>query len=160
MAPELNRFLSPLDAGFLYVERPNETMHIGGCMVYEGEFSREHMIEQVGARMHLLPRYRQRVVFPPFLVSHPLWVDDPDFDIENHIDEVRLPADSNEQVLGRVASEAYSGMLDRDRPAVEGNRAARHSGTHRRGLEDPPRDGRRRLRRRSDHGAERLLADR
>ena len=120
MAPELNRFLSPLDAGFLYVERPNETMHIGGCMVYEGEFSREHMIEQVGARMHLLPRYRQRVVFPPFLVSHPLWVDDPDFDIENHIDEVWLPADSNEQVLGRVAAEAYSGMLDRNRPLWKG----------------------------------------
>ena len=120
MAPELNRFLSPLDAAFLYVERPNETMHIGGCMVYEGEFSREHMIEQVGARMHLLPRYRQRVMFPPFLVSHPLWVDDPNFDIENHIDEVWLPADSNEQVLGRVAAEAYSGMLDRNRPLWKG----------------------------------------
>ena len=120
MAPELNRFLSPLDAAFLYVERPNETMHIGGCMVYEGEFSREHMIEQVGARMHLLPRYRQRVMFPPFLVSHPLWVDDPNFDIENHIDEIWLPADSNEQVLGRVAAEAYSGMLDRNRPLWKG----------------------------------------
>lgn len=120
MATELNRFLSPLDAGFLYVERPNETMHIGGCMVYEGEFSREHMIEQVGARMHLLPRYRQRVLFPPFLVSHPVWADDPDFNIENHIDEVWLPADSNEQVLGRVAAEAYSGMLDRDRPLWKG----------------------------------------
>ena len=120
MATELNRFLSPLDAAFLYVERPNETMHIGGCIVYEGGFSREHMIEQVGARMHLLPRYRQRVLFPPFLVSHPVWADDPDFDIENHIDEVWLPADSNEQVLGRVAAEAYSGMLDRDRPLWKG----------------------------------------
>ena len=120
MATELNRFLSPLDAAFLYVERPRETMHIGGCMVYEGEFTREHVIEQVAARMHLLPRYRQRVVFPPFLVSHPLWVDDPDFRIENHIDEVRLPADCDEQVLARAAAEAYSGMLDRDRPLWKG----------------------------------------
>lgn len=120
MATELNRFLSPLDAAFLYVERPNEAMHIGGCMVYEGEFSRAHVIEQVGARMHLLPRYRQRVVFPPFLVSHPLWIDDPNFDLERHIDEVRLPADSDEQMLGRVAAEAYSGMLDRDRPLWKG----------------------------------------
>ena len=120
MAPELNRFLSPLDAAFLYVERPNATMHIGGCMVYEGEFSREHVIEQVAARMHLLPRYRQRVVFPPFFVSHPLWIDDPNFDIENHIDEVWLPTDSSEQILGRAAAEAYSGMLDRDRPLWKG----------------------------------------
>lgn len=120
MAPELNRFLSPLDAAFLYVERPNATMHIGGCMVYEGEFSREHVIEQVAARMHLLPRYRQRAVFPPFFVSHPLWIDDPNFDIENHIDEVWLPADCNEQILARAAAEAYSGMLDRDRPLWKG----------------------------------------
>lgn len=120
MAPELNRFLSPLDAAFLYVERPNATMHIGGCMVYEGEFSREYVIEQVSARMHLLPRYRQRIVFPPFFVSHPLWVDDPNFDIDNHIDEVRLPADSNEQILARAAAEAYSGMLDRGRPLWKG----------------------------------------
>ncbi|MCY3968980.1 MAG: wax ester/triacylglycerol synthase family O-acyltransferase [Acidobacteria bacterium] len=120
MAPELNRFLSPLDAAFLYVERPNATMHIGGCMVYEGEFSREHVVEQVAARMHLLPRYRQRVVFPPFFVSHPLWLDDPNFDIEHHIDEVWLPADSDEQILARAAAEAYSGMLDRDRPLWKG----------------------------------------
>ena len=120
MATELNRFLSPLDATFLYVERPNETMHIGGCMVYEGEFSKEYMVEQLAARMHLLPRYRQRVLFPPFLVSHPVWVDDPAFDLENHVEEVRIPEDSDEQVLARAAAEAYGGMLDRNRPLWKG----------------------------------------
>ena len=120
MATELNRFLSPLDATFLYVERPNETMHIGGCMVYEGEFSKEYVIEQLAARMHLLPRYRQRVLFPPFLVSHPVWVDDPAFDLENHVEEVRIPEDSDHQVLARAAAEAYGGMLDRNRPLWKG----------------------------------------
>ena len=120
MATELNRFLTPLDATFLYVERPNETMHIGGCMVYEGEFSREYMVEQIAARMHLLPRYRQRVLFPPFLVSHPVWVDDPSFDLENHVEEVWIPEDGDHQVLARAAAEAYSGMLDRNRPLWKG----------------------------------------
>ena len=120
MATELNRFLTPLDATFLYVERPNETMHIGGCMVYEGEFSREYMVEQIAARMHLLPRYRQRVLFPPFLVSHPVWVDDPSFNLENHVDEVWIPEDGDHQVLARAAAEAYSGMLDRNRPLWKG----------------------------------------
>ena len=120
MATELNRFLSPLDAAFLYGERPNETMHIGGCMIYEGDFSREYVVEQIRTRLHLLPRYRQRVVFPPFLVSHPLWVDDPNFDVDSHIEEVRIPTDSNEQMLGRAAAEAYSGMLDRDKPLWKG----------------------------------------
>ena len=120
MATELNRFLTPLDATFLYVERPNETMHIGGCMVYEGEFSREYMVEQIAARMHLLPRYRQRVLFPPFLVSHPVWVDDPSFNLENHVEEVWIPENSDHQVLARAAAEAYSGMLDRNRPLWKG----------------------------------------
>lgn len=120
MATELNRFLTPLDATFLYVERPNETMHIGGCMVYEGEFSREYMVEQIAARMHLLPRYRQRVLFPPFLVSHPVWVDDPAFNLENHVEEVWIPKDGDHQVLARAAAEAYSGMLDRNRPLWKG----------------------------------------
>jgi WS/DGAT/MGAT family acyltransferase len=120
MATELNRFLTPLDATFLYVERPNETMHIGGCMVYEGEFSREYMVEQIAARMHLLPRYRQRVLFPPFLVSHPVWVDDPAFNLENHVEEVWIPEDGDHQVLARAAAEAYSGMLDRNRPLWKG----------------------------------------
>jgi len=120
MATELNRFLSPLDAAFLYVERPNETMHIGGCMVYEGDFSKDYMVRQLAARMHLLPRYRQRVLFPPFLVSHPLWIDDPSFDIENHVDEVQLPPDCDKHDLARAAAEAYSGMLDRRRPLWKG----------------------------------------
>ena len=120
MATELNRFLTPLDATFLYVERPNETMHIGGCMVYEGEFSKEYVVEQLAARMHLLPRYRQRVLFPPFLVSHPLWADDPAFDLDNHIDEVWLPEGSDERALASAAAEAYSGMLDRNRPLWKG----------------------------------------
>ncbi len=120
MATDLNRFLTPLDATFLYVERPNETMHIGGCMVYEGEFSLEYMVEQIAARMHLLPRYRQRVLFPPFLVSHPVWVDDPSFNLENHVAEVWIPKDADHQVLARAAAEAYSGMLDRNRPLWKG----------------------------------------
>ncbi len=120
MAAELDRFLTPLDAAFLYVERPNETMHIGGCMVYDGEFSKEYMVEQLAARMHLLPRYRQRVLFPPFLVSHPVWVDDPAFDVERHVEEVEAPADSDEQALARAAAEAYGGMLDRKRPLWKG----------------------------------------
>lgn len=120
MATELNRFLTPLDATFLYVERPNETMHIGGCMVYEGDFSKEYVLQQLAARMHLLPRYRQRVLFPPFLVSHPVWVDDPAFNLENHVEEVRIPEDADHQVLARAAAEAYSGMLDRNRPLWKG----------------------------------------
>ena len=67
----LNRRLTTLDAGFLYFERPNQPMHVGGCMIYEGGAPRDALMRAPPARLHLLPRYRQRVVFPPFGVAHP-----------------------------------------------------------------------------------------
>ncbi len=120
MATELNRFLTPVDASFLYVERPGQPMHIGGCMVYEGEFGRDYLMRQVEARLHRLPRYRQRVLFPPFMISHPVWVDDPSFDISNHIDEARIPEDADHRTLASAAAQAYAGMLDRKRPLWKG----------------------------------------
>ena len=81
MAKELSRYLTALDAAFLYFEKPTEAMHIGSCMVYEGRMERQELIELLEKRLHLTPRYRQRVVFPPFAANHPFWIDDPEFDM-------------------------------------------------------------------------------
>jgi WS/DGAT/MGAT family acyltransferase len=67
-------------------------------------------------RLHLLPRYRQRVVFPPFGVAHPTWEDDPEVDIRNHVEEVELPAGADDQVMAEVAGRLYGQVLDRRRP--------------------------------------------
>jgi diacylglycerol O-acyltransferase / wax synthase len=77
----LKRRLTTLDAGFLYAERPDQPMHVGGCMVYEGQITRDELSRIVLERLHLVPRYRQVVVFPPFGLAHPTWEDDPEFDI-------------------------------------------------------------------------------
>jgi WS/DGAT/MGAT family acyltransferase len=116
MAKELNRFLTTLDASFLYFERPKEPLHIGSCMVYEGRIGREELRQVLLDRLHLCPRYRQKVVFPPFGVSHPLWIDDPDFDVDQHIDEVEMEGPNDDRALAEYAAEAYTGMLDRSRP--------------------------------------------
>src|SRR5215470_3143945 len=113
---ELNRRLTALDASFLYCEKPIQPMHIGGCMTYAGHISRDEVIHILADRMHLLPRYRQKVVFPPFKLAHPTWEDDPDFDIRNHVEELTLPAPGDDRVLSKVAGQAYASMLDRDRP--------------------------------------------
>ena len=94
----LNRRLTTLDAGFLYFERPNQPMHVGGCMIYEGRITREALMQALLDRLHLLPRYRQRVVFPPFGVAHPTWEDAPDFDIRNHVTEEMLPPLGDDRV--------------------------------------------------------------
>ena len=120
MSTPLNRFLTSLDATFLYFEKSRQTMHIGSCMVYEGDMTLDELRNLLLERLHLVPRYRQRVVFPPFSASHPLWIDDPDFDIDNHLNEVLLPADLSREELGQAISAAYSGMLSRDRPLWSG----------------------------------------
>ncbi len=114
--PPLNRRLTTTDASFLYVEKPTQPMHIASCAVYEGHVSREQLVDLLEARMHLLPRYRQRVVFPPFGLAHPTWEDDPSFDVANHIDEVTLPAPGDDRVLSEVGGEIHARMLDRTRP--------------------------------------------
>ena len=116
MATELNRFLTTLDASFLYFERPKEPLHIGSCMVYEGRVEEEELKQLLTDRLPLLPRYRQRVVFPPFAVSHPVWADDPDFDLDNHVDVIAMEGPVGPKELGAYVAEAYSGMLDRARP--------------------------------------------
>src|SRR5439155_6758419 len=98
----LNRRLTTLDSTFLYFEKAEQPMHIGGCMLYEGRISRDDLARTLLGRLHRLPRYRQKVVFPPFTLTHPTWEDDPDFDIANHLDEVTLPAPADDRVLAEV----------------------------------------------------------
>jgi len=113
---ELRRRLTTLDAAFLYFEKPKEPLHGGSCSIYEGRISREEVIQLLSTRLDLLPRYRQKVVFPPFGVAHLTWEDDPDFDIRNHIEELTLPAPGDDRVLSEGGGRLSAPMLDRTRP--------------------------------------------
>lgn len=112
----LKRRLSAADSIFLYWEDESQPMHLGECLVYEGKFDRADVLRILAARIHLLPRYRQRVVVPPLRLAHPTWEDDPDFDLGNHVDELTLPAPGDDRVLSEVGGELQSQLLDRDRP--------------------------------------------
>ena len=114
--PSLNRRLTTIDSTFLYLEKAEQPMHIGGCMLYEGRVSRAELARLLLDRLHRLPRYRQKVVFPPFTLAHPTWEDDPDFDIAHHIDEVTLPAPADDRTMAEIGGHVYGGMLDRRHP--------------------------------------------
>jgi WS/DGAT/MGAT family acyltransferase len=114
--PSLNHRLTTLDATFLYTEKPSQPMHVGGSMLYEGHLPLSALIEALEARLHLLPRYRQKVVFPPFAMAHPTWEDDPAFDIRHHAAEVTLPPPGDDRALSEIGGQAFAGMLDRDHP--------------------------------------------
>jgi diacylglycerol O-acyltransferase / wax synthase len=112
----LRHRLSAHDSVFLYWERPEQPMHVGECMVYRGSVTAADMVRMIEERLHLLPRYRQKVVFTPLSLAHPTWEDDPDFDVRNHVDEMTLPAPGDDVVLSEVGGRLFSELLDRGRP--------------------------------------------
>ena len=112
----LSQRLSAADAAFLYFEKPNEPLHVGSCFIYDGHISRAELVQVLQERLHLLPRYRQKVMFPPLRIAHPTWQDDPAFDIERHIEEMDLPAPGDDRVLSEFGGKLYAPPLDRAHP--------------------------------------------
>ena len=75
--------LSRLDASFLYLEEPGTPMHVGGLLVLDTPPGGvDALAALVEARLPLVPRYRQRVVEVPGQLANPVWVDDPEFNID------------------------------------------------------------------------------
>jgi diacylglycerol O-acyltransferase / wax synthase len=112
--------LTGLDSSFLHLERDSAHMHVAGCMVFEGEPpTYDELVEQIGERLHLVPRYRQRLAFVPFNQGRPVWVDDPHFNIAFHVRHTALPSPGGDAQLKRLAGRVFSQALDRSRPLWE-----------------------------------------
>ena len=117
--------LSARDAWFLYAERPETPLDIGTVYVFEGG-SRVAggrgalgVEETIRERIHLVPRYRQRIHRVPFNLAHPVWVDDPQFDLGAHIRREVLPAPGDGLVLRRLVARILARPLDMRRPLWE-----------------------------------------
>jgi diacylglycerol O-acyltransferase len=128
--------LNPVDASFLHLEGPNTHMHIGGCAIFEpsahggGVGHYEALIRLLEPRLDRMPRYRQKLAFVPLRLDTPVWVDDGDFEIHNHLLRAALPAPGGDRELQQYASRVFSRPLDRRRPlwelyVIEGLRAGR-----------------------------------
>jgi diacylglycerol O-acyltransferase / wax synthase len=113
---QLNRRLTTQDASFLYFERANQPMHGVGVAVYEGRMTLDDVIGVIAQRLHLMPRFRQKVVPAPFGITHPIWQDDADFDIGNHITEETLPAPGDDRMMAKAIAKQLLPPLDRSRP--------------------------------------------
>jgi hypothetical protein len=117
--PELNRRLSSLDASFLYLERKECPMHIGSTSIFESRLSVEDLKEHIEDRLHLIPRYQQKVKPDPFNIAHPTWEFDDDFDINNHIFELKRKKKVSLKELPLIAGEILTTCLDRTKPLWE-----------------------------------------
>jgi WS/DGAT/MGAT family acyltransferase len=112
--------LSALDAAFLFQERPNAHMHIGGVAIFEGPPPDwDAFLEHVRTRLDRVPRYRQKLAEPPFGLGRPRWIDDPSFNLEYHVLHKALPSPGDESALRRLIARIYSQRLDRAKPLWE-----------------------------------------
>ncbi|CAB4861739.1 unannotated protein [freshwater metagenome] len=120
MAQEHFDRLTALDASFLVQEGPTSHMHIGAVTTFEGPPPRfEDFLDTIRERLHLVPRYRQRLTYPPMATGRPVWTDDPAFTIDYHVRQTALPAPGSDQQLHRLVSRIFSRQLDRTRPLWE-----------------------------------------
>ncbi|MDQ6744505.1 MAG: wax ester/triacylglycerol synthase family O-acyltransferase [Actinomycetota bacterium] len=112
--------LSAQDASFLEIEDDVSHMHIGSVGIFEGPPpTGEELLEGVGAKLHLVPRYRQKVRYPPLHAGPPVWIDDPHFHLEYHVRRTALPSPGGEEELRTLVGRVMSQQLDRSKPLWE-----------------------------------------
>ena len=119
--------LSALDSSFLHLERLETPMHVGAVSIFEGasffdDSGRFRLAETrrlVGSRLHLIPRFRKRIMNVPFEQGRPVWVDDARFDIAYHVRLTALPAPGSREQLLALTARVQAQLLDRSRPLWE-----------------------------------------
>ena len=112
--------LSTLDASFLSIEDEVSHMHIGSMGIFEGPPpTREELLAAIEGKLHLVPRYRQKVRFPPLHVGPPVWVDDPHFNLDYHVRRTGLASPGGAQELRVLMGRVMSQQLDRTKPLWE-----------------------------------------
>lgn len=116
--------LSGLDSAFLYLETPTLHMHVAMAIVLDpqtvpGGYAFEHVRDLIGRRSKSEPVFRRRLVEVPFRLGHPVWIDDPDFDIDYHVRRAALPSPGGLSELGDLAGDIAGQPLDRSKPLWE-----------------------------------------
>lgn len=115
--------LPDADAVFLSTETDVAWGHIGGLSILDaGEvpgFGYEHLVEHIGRRLELVPRFTWKLREVPLGLDRPYWVEDPDFDLRNHIHRIAVPSPGGMQELGKLCGHLFAHALDRSRPLWE-----------------------------------------
>src|SRR3954452_23790492 len=135
--------LTGMDAAFFHMETPDMHMHVMGTIIVDpppmaGGCSFETIKAPVSSRIHLIPPFRRRLVEVPFRLGHPVWIEDPDFDLDAHIHRAAVPAPHSLKELAEMVGDMASRPLDHNRPlwdmwvieGLEGGRVALSTKIH------------------------------
>jgi diacylglycerol O-acyltransferase / wax synthase len=112
--------LTGLDASFLHMERGGAHMHVASTILFDGSPpTHEEFRDHIESRLHLVPRFRQKLRTVPFDQGRPVWVDDPFLNLNYHVRRTALPAPGSEEQLRNLAARIFSQQLDRTKPLWE-----------------------------------------
>lgn len=112
--------ISALDASFLHLEKAGARLHVASVTVFDGPTPPyDELREHVESRLHLVPRFRQRLAEVPLGQGRPVWVDDPHFNLRYHLRHTGLPAPGSEEQLKNLAGRLFAQRLDRTKPLWE-----------------------------------------
>src|ERR1700682_1051044 len=109
--------LSALDSTFLHLEDHSTAhMHVASVMVFEGTApTAQELVDHVLGRLHLVPRYRQRLAFVPLDQGRPVGGNDPSFTPPSHTRHTALPKPADDKALKQLAGRLFSQRLDRSK---------------------------------------------
>ncbi|HVT22588.1 MAG TPA: wax ester/triacylglycerol synthase domain-containing protein, partial [Mycobacteriales bacterium] len=116
--------LGGMDSAFLYFETPTMHMHVGGLMLVDPSGARQaysfddyrHYIE---SRLPRVPSFRRKLANVPLNLGRPMWVEDPDFDLDYHLHRAVVPAPGGDRETADIAADVLSRPMDRSRPLWE-----------------------------------------
>jgi len=116
--------LSGLDASFLYLETPQQPLHV--CSILEldtstipGGYTYDRFRDEFDLRLKAMPQFREKIADSRFNLDHPVWVEDKDFDVDRHLHRIGLPAPGGRAELAEICGHIASLPLDRSRPLWE-----------------------------------------
>ena len=118
--------ISAQDRSFLHFEDATTHMHLGGLVLFEsgpltmpsGGIDIERIRAQIAGRIHLVPRYRQRLCWIP-VFNQPVWIDDDHFHLSYHVRHAALPRPGDDAQLKMLTARIMSQQLDRGKPLWE-----------------------------------------
>ena len=118
--------ISAQDRSFLHFEDANSHMHLGGLVLFEaaplrtpdGGIDIDRIRAHIAGRLHLVPRYRQRLGWIP-VFNQAVWVDDDHFNLTYHVRHTALPRPGDDAQLKRLTARIMSQQLDRGKPLWE-----------------------------------------
>src|SRR4051812_16021527 len=116
--------LSGLDTLFLYGEQGGMHMHVCAVIIVDPStmpngYSFDAIKQTFANRMHLVPQFRRRLATIPLGLGLPMWVDDPDFDLDYHIRRMGCPSPCGPEEVAEIAGDIAGRPLDRNKPLWE-----------------------------------------